>query len=210
MKSKKISFGITSLFIAFLFFSLPSKAQVIIGDNNSLPNPSATLDIRSNGQYGLLLPNLSLVSTTDATVLAGGVHVPGMLVYNTATTGDVRPGVYYDDGKKWVRVGERWFYMPSFNLSVTAAGSFSCNLYKIYKDQFTKTGNAGFVSSNTSATVTEVQPVYTADQLDYYVTAYPSSCMTITGITPAGVMNYTVNSTNIPEGSSMTVIFVVK
>jgi len=117
MKNKKINFGIVCLFITSLFFSLPLKAQVIIGAND-LPNPSAALDIRSNNHYGLLLPNLNLASTTDATVLAGGVHVPGMLVYNTATAGDVRPGVYYDDGNRWVRVGERWFYMPSFNLPV--------------------------------------------------------------------------------------------
>jgi len=209
MKSKKINFRILSLFITSLFFSLPLKAQVTIGANDR-PDPSAVLDVRSNDHYGLLLPTLALASTTDATVLAGKAHVPGMLVYNTATASDVRPGVYCSDGKKWIRVGERWFYMPAFKLPITATGPSTCDLYGEYRKQFTKAGNSEFVSSNTAASVIDVQPVYTADQLDYYVTAYPSSCMTITGITTAGVMNYTVNSTNIPEGSSMTVIFVVK
>jgi len=210
MKSKKINFRILSLLITCLFFSLPLKAQVTIGSKD-LPNPSAMLDIRSNDHYGLLLPNLELISTADATVLAGKVHVAGMLVYNTATINDVRPGVYYDNGTKWVRVGERWFYMPAFKLPITSTGGpFNFDLYGEYKRQFTKAGNSEFVSSNTSAAVIDVQPVYTAAQLDYYVTAYPSSCMTITGITAAGVMNYTVSSTNIPEGSVINVIFVVK
>ena len=201
--------AIRLFFVIALLFSLPLKAQVTIGAND-LPNPSSMLDIRSNDHYGLLLPSLKLTSTTDSTVLAGGVHVPGMVVYNTETTGDVRPGVYYNDGTKWVKMGERWFYMPSFNLPITATGSFTCDLYKTYKDQFTKAGNTQFVSSNTSVSVTNVQPVYASDQLDYYVTAYSTDCITITGINSAGVMSYTVKSTNVPEGSFINVIFVVK
>jgi len=209
MKIKRNQILVLCLFIISLFFTSNVKAQVTIGAND-LPNSSAVLDLRSNDHYGLLLPNLKLISATDATVLAGGVHVPGMLVYNTATVNDVRPGVYCDDGTKWVRIGERWFYMPSFNLSITKTGTFSFDLYGEYKTQFTKAGNSEFVSSNTSVSIINVQPLYTSDQLDYYVISYPSSCMTITSITSAGLMNYTVNSTNIPEGSFINVIFVVK
>jgi len=210
MKSRKINSGILILFITSLFFSLPLKAQVTIGSKD-LPNPSAALDVRSNDYYGLLLPSLALISTADATVLAGGVHVPGMLVYNTATANDVRPGVYYDNGTKWVRVGERWFYLPSFKLSITAKGGpFEFDLYGEYKKQFTKAGNSEFVSSNTSASITDVQPVYTSSQLDFYVTAYPKDYMTVTSISAAGIMYYTVSSTNIPEGSVINVIIVVK
>jgi len=208
MKINKIKSGVFSLFFISLFFTFPLKGQVTVGGTN--PNPSAVMDVRSNDHYGLLLPNLALSSSTDSIVLAGGVHVQGMLVYNTATAGDVRPGVYYNDGKKWVKVGERWFYMPSFNLSLTATGPNHFDLYGEYKRQFTKSGNLEFITSNSSASVTDVQPVYTSDQLDYYVISYPISCMTITGIDTAGVMYYNLNSTNIPEGSSMTVIFVVK
>ena len=209
MKSKKINFGILSLFITSLFFSLPLKAQVTIGADDR-PNPSAMLDIRSNDHYGLLLPYLNLTSTTDATVLAGGAHVQGMLVYNTATINDVRPGIYYNDGKRWVRVGERWFYMPAFKLPTYGTGPTKFDLYYEYSKQFTKAGNSEFVSSNTSGAIIDVQPVYTREQLDYYVTAYPKDYMIIDNITNMGIMNYTVNSTNFPEGSFINVIFVVK
>jgi len=210
MKSKKTKFMVgVSLFIISLFFTLPLNAQVTIGAN-ALPNSSAMLDIRSNDHFGLLLPNLALISTVDATVLAGNIHVPGMLVYNTATVNDVRPGIYYDNGTKWIRVGERWFYMPAFKLTLTTKGGpFEFDLYGEYKKQFTKAGNSEFVTSNASSII-DVQPTYTSGQLDYYVIAYPSDYMTITGISTAGVMTYTVQSTNLPEGSFINVILVVK
>jgi hypothetical protein len=31
-------------------------------------------------------------------------HVAGMLIYNTATVGDVTPGFYFNNGTKWVRL----------------------------------------------------------------------------------------------------------
>jgi hypothetical protein len=44
----------------------------------------------------------------------------------------------------------------------------------------------------------------------YFVTAYPTEVLNITDISDAGVMTYDVISTNIPEGSYVNVIFVVK
>ena len=106
MKCKRNQIGaLTLAIVAALFFALPLRAQVTIGAQ-SAPNPSAVLDLQSNDKYGLLLPKLLLGSTTDMTVLAGGVAVEGMLVYNTNTTttgtNDVAPGVYYNDGTQWV------------------------------------------------------------------------------------------------------------
>jgi hypothetical protein len=31
-------------------------------------------------------------------------HVAGMTIYNTATTGDVTPGLYYNDGTQWIKI----------------------------------------------------------------------------------------------------------
>jgi len=44
---------------------------------------------------------VALSSTTNNAPLSA--HVAGMVVYNTATVGDVTPGVYVDNGTKWVR-----------------------------------------------------------------------------------------------------------
>ena len=83
-----------------------AKAQMRVGGSVK-PEPNAILDLNANntdnGSKGLLLPRVALVATTDANPLT--MHVKGMYVYNTATANDVSPGVYYNDGTKWVRDG---------------------------------------------------------------------------------------------------------
>ena len=80
------------------------QAQVRIGGSVA-PNPNAILDLNTNdtavGSRGLLLPRVALASTTNPSPLTA--HVQAMLVYNTSTADDVLPGVYYNDGTKWVR-----------------------------------------------------------------------------------------------------------
>jgi uncharacterized protein (TIGR02145 family) len=83
------------------------NAQVRIGGLDN-PNSSAVLDLNAtdaanNGELGLALPRVELTSTIDFAPLQA--HVAGMIVYNTATADDVTPGTYYNDGSKWVRLG---------------------------------------------------------------------------------------------------------
>jgi hypothetical protein len=63
------------------------------------PNAAAGLDVNFTSQ-GLLIPRVALTGTTNSAPLAA--HVAGMLIYNTATTADVVPGFYYNDGSKWL------------------------------------------------------------------------------------------------------------
>ncbi len=63
------------------------------------PNVAAGLDINFPTK-GLLISRVALTSTTLASPLTA--HVAGMMVYNTATAGDVIPGLYYNTGAKWV------------------------------------------------------------------------------------------------------------
>jgi hypothetical protein len=84
------------------------NAQVRIGGTAD-PNTSAMLDLNAtdgtnNGTLGLSLPRVTLSSTTNYAPLKA--HVAGMLVYNTATAGDVTPGTYYNDGYKWLRLDD--------------------------------------------------------------------------------------------------------
>ena len=107
MKCKKTTYVISTMLLMTLLFTMPVKAQVKIGgDPATPPNGSAVLELATTEKYGLLLPKLSLDSTRDASVLAGNAHVAGMLIYNTNATNtgtnDVSPGVYYNDGTKWV------------------------------------------------------------------------------------------------------------
>lgn len=86
-------------FILLTFSLLNVKAQVGIGTTN--PTPSSILDISSSNK-GVLLPRISLSSTTDTTTISS--PATGLLIYNTATVLDVLPGFYYWDGSKWVSI----------------------------------------------------------------------------------------------------------
>ena len=77
------------------------NAQVKVSATASVANPDAILEIEATDK-GLLLPRLSLVSTTQPTPLNN--FVKGMLVYDTATINDVTPGMYYSDGVKWIKI----------------------------------------------------------------------------------------------------------
>ena len=84
------------LIIPFLGFTQnagisPSRAQA--------PNPAAGLDINFSTQ-GFLIPRVALTGTANAAPLAA--HVAGMIVFNTATALDVTPGLYYNNGAKWI------------------------------------------------------------------------------------------------------------
>jgi len=84
--------------VAIIVTGLAVNAQVGIG--TTTPNTDASLQVTSPGaNKGLLLPTVLLTSTSSATPMTA--HVAGMLVYNTATTGDVVPGLYVNDGAKW-------------------------------------------------------------------------------------------------------------
>jgi hypothetical protein len=84
-----------------------ANAQMRIGGSTT-PNQSAVLDLNpddntlsGNATLGLALPRVNLRNSSDAFPLVS--HVKGMSVYNVATVGDVKPGVYINNGAKWLR-----------------------------------------------------------------------------------------------------------
>jgi hypothetical protein len=91
-----------------------ASAQVRIGGTGTAVNSSAILELSSTTR-GVLFPNVALTSTTAFAPLAA--HVAGMTVYNTATAGDVTPGLYVNTGAAWVSLGSS---SSSAALNVTA------------------------------------------------------------------------------------------
>jgi len=83
-----------------LIISLSGFSQnVSISSKDTVPNSAAGLDVNFSDK-GLLIPRVTLTSTSSFAPLSA--HVAGMVVYNTATAGDVIPGFYYDNGTKWI------------------------------------------------------------------------------------------------------------
>lgn len=97
-----------------------SYAQVGISTNN--PNKNAVLDLNKTdgtNTKGLLLPRVSLNSTTDYAPMEA--HIAGIKVYNTATAGTgttaVSPGEYYNDGTQWLRMTTNFWQLDGNTVS---------------------------------------------------------------------------------------------
>jgi hypothetical protein len=101
--TKTSTVGYMKRFYTFLFFliiCLPSFSQNVgINATGTAPNGNAGLDVDFTNK-GVLIPRVALTNT--ASFLPLSAHVPGMIVYNTATAGDVRPGFYYNNGFSWI------------------------------------------------------------------------------------------------------------
>ncbi|MBT2564667.1 hypothetical protein J7E50_25855, partial [Pedobacter sp. ISL-68] len=90
---------------SFMLATLSVNAQQKIKDgtisNGNLASKDALLELESNNK-GLLHARVALIESTNPLPLS--MHIAGMMVYNIAKNADVVPGIYYNDGSKWVFV----------------------------------------------------------------------------------------------------------
>jgi hypothetical protein len=92
--------SLTSLIILLIISTTGFSQNVGISPAGTTPpDPAAGLDVNFTDK-GLLISRVALTSSTSPAPLTA--HVVGMMVYNTATAGDVIPGLYFNDGTKWV------------------------------------------------------------------------------------------------------------
>ena len=87
--------------ISLLMGEILKAQNAGIGSSSFTPDASAGLEIRFTDK-GLLIPRVALTSTSSASPITSPAN--SLLVYNTATTGDVTPGYYYWTGSKWMRL----------------------------------------------------------------------------------------------------------
>jgi hypothetical protein len=93
---------LSSLLLTLFCVASATVAQNVgINDDNSAPKSSAMLDVFSTSK-GMLIPRVALTSTSAATPIT--TPETSLLVYNTATAGDVIPGYYYWNGSSWIRL----------------------------------------------------------------------------------------------------------
>src|SRR5690606_11307825 len=89
---------------ALLLVGTATYSQVGIG--TLTPNNSAQLDVVAKDK-GILIPRVSLTSTTDVTTVANAKsnrYENSLLVFNTSTQNDITPGYYYWYVNKWMRI----------------------------------------------------------------------------------------------------------
>lgn len=91
---------ILQCFIVLMMISFSGYAQnVSINTTLNPANSSAGLDIDFPDK-GFLITRIALTGTASAAPLTE--NIAGMLVYNTSAVADVTPGIYYNDGTRWV------------------------------------------------------------------------------------------------------------
>ncbi|MDR2281928.1 MAG: hypothetical protein LBE37_01905, partial [Sphingobacterium sp.] len=94
------NFAFTSiLFFLVLTANAQQKLSDGTGDNSLTVNQNAILELASKNK-GLLHTRVALEATAKPTPM--NTHVAGLMVYNTETRNDVVPGIYYNDGKRWI------------------------------------------------------------------------------------------------------------
>ena len=92
--------ALTGVFVALLG-GVVAQERLSDGTVNgsSAINQNAILELVSRNK-GILHTRVALEMTTKASPMQA--HVAGLMVYNTETKNDVVPGIYYNDGTKWV------------------------------------------------------------------------------------------------------------
>lgn len=122
-----------------LLAGLGLSAQVKVGDNVTTLAPGSIFEMESTNK-GLMLPRVALTNTTAILpVLGTHAQAAGIVVYNTATAGDVKPGIYTNDGTKWIKL-------------VNADATNSWNSY-VAQSTSIQVGQSMIVTSGTTVTL---------------------------------------------------------
>jgi len=209
-------FLLTGIFTLISITAL--NAQVTIGKNQA-PNPNAVLELTTpDNNKGFLPPVVALETPHSPAPMSE--HVKGMTVYNTTVLKDsLQQGLYIDNGTQWVELSQtpylspNWFYMPSFPVNTSNAGTFQVDLWKEYNKQFNNLATGSLIVSSVDTIPKPLPKVYTADELKYYVIGYDNTVFSSVNLTPLGLLNYTITSdglTHVSDSTFMNIVFVVK
>ena len=144
-----------------------------IGDNPTLINPSAALEVESANK-GVLIPRLALTGETDATTINGG-NIPSLLIYNTTTAGTLTPGFYYWNGTQWVRI-----VASSDIAALVAASQTVTNLVDNGDGTITYTNEAG------TAQTMNIAAMVTANEVDGIIGNEIANTTSNMGLTRSG------------------------
>lgn len=126
-------------------FAVMANGNVGIG--TVTPNINAALDVTSSTK-GVKLPSVALLATNNSSPLSA--HIGGMLVYNTATAGtlpnNVIPGLYVNDGTKWVNLETPEAAVPPGSVFYRASSSIPTGYLECNGSEVNRTTYAGLFS----------------------------------------------------------------
>ncbi len=205
--------------VIILLFAISTKAQIGIG--TSTPDASAKLEVNSTSK-GLLIPQISLTGSSDATTIAS--PATSLLVYNTATTSDVTPGYYYNAGTttspSWLRLNTGASGVPYSG----ATGAVNLGAYDLTVNGITLGKGGASISTNTAIGLSSLASNSTgyqntangsnslqANTIGYYNSAYGYDALTLnttgrnnTAIGKSALTSNTTGNFNTANGGNAT------
>ena len=212
----KIYFLIIQLFFLFGF----TRAQVGIGLEDNL-SPKATIHlgkIPSTSSLGIKAPQLKLSeilikNNSYTTALEGTLVYVSAIdgVQNLETQKITKEGYYFFDGVMWNGFSkEEYFHLPFFiQIDNQLISGKELDIYEeVYLKQFSKEPVNQFLSNNSSLPFVGI--LYTREQLDFVITYFDDKVMKVNSISPEGILNYDIISTDYSLDSFINIVLVVK
>ncbi|WP_410880649.1 hypothetical protein [Myroides sp. DW712] len=190
----------------------------------------------TTGTGGILLPRVSLndlrtlepfIKVTDAEWIEEAKREAlkqehtGLEVYNLTENTTFAPGPYVWNGIQWEQLFKEIkpivpiriaFPLPAFNLPLMADGdsnTLTVDLYSIYSINLRSNHFITNMDDDDKLDVL-INYRYPLTDLDFVVTHYDKSVLTINGISDSGIMSYTVHNINPSSSSFMNIYLVVK
>lgn len=180
----------------YISTAAPANGAIIegnVGIGTTAPNADANLDLGATNK-GLLLNRVALSAANLPAPLSA--HVAGMVVYNTAIAGtppnNVTPGMYYNDGVRWVR-------QPAspVGLFVKSAGTQVWSAAATITDWVATTNDFGAAWNGSVFTVPAgMQGWYSIN------TGYQTSANGASARTPFGHVHIVINGTTVVVGTA--------
>jgi hypothetical protein len=197
----KLSLKSLSLLILLsISFPLFSQNAGISATGSIPPDNSAGLDINFP-TLGLLIPRVALTSTSSFAPLSA--HVAGMIIYNTATTADVAPGFYFNNGTRWVpsvpkanTAGDMQYW--DGNVWVTIPAGHPGQLMQINSNGVPSWIGAGYAALATSA-LSNITPTTAASGGN--IVSDGGSPVTARGVCWATTPNPTITGSKTSDGT---------
>jgi len=208
--------------LLLLLFTIKNYAQLDANALMRIPDETTSNITATTGSIGGLLAysndenvlyfynGTSWVSLTSAAdLLDSNINLSTAIDVNNVNTD---PGAVNETTVKEVidaiapitSKAARIFYPPSIAINASSTGTG--RTLELYDDYLTQFGSPMVSSTNAPNSI----PTYTATELYYYVTAYDTSILTITGIDENGQMTYNVDNIPTDDNTIINVVFVVK